>query len=60
MRQERQYENRHRGTENQRLVSGAPGKLRPTTSSSMPAIARTAISSSNQYSRATYWIRFMR
>jgi hypothetical protein len=48
------------GTENHRLVAGAPGKSRPTTSSSMPATARAAISSSNQYSRAMYRIRFTR
>ena len=45
------------GTENHKVVAGAPGESRPTTSSSMPAIARTAISSSNQYSRATCRIR---
>ena len=38
-------------------VGGAPGESRPTTSSSMPANARKATSSSNQYSRATYRIR---
>ena len=37
------------GTASQSVVAGAPGASRPTTSSSMPAMARTAISSSNQY-----------
>ena len=44
----------------QSAVGGAAGESRPTTSSSMPAIARNAISSSNQYSRATYRIRLTR
>jgi len=46
------------GMENHRVVVGAPGESRPTTSSSMPAIAMTAISSSNQYSRTRALIRF--
>jgi hypothetical protein len=41
------------GTAIHSVVGGAPGESRPTTSSSMPAIAKNAISSSNQYPRAT-------
>ena len=48
------------GMEIQSVVGGAPGASRPTTSSSMPAIARNAISSSNQYSRVTSRMRLMR
>ena len=48
------------GMANHSVVVGAPGKSRPTTSSTMPATARNATSSSNQYSRATYLIRLTR
>jgi len=39
---------------------GAPGESRPTTTSSIAAVARTAISRSNQYLRGTYLIRLTR
>jgi len=38
---------------------GAPGELRPTTTSSIAAIASRAISRSNQYFRGTDAIRLM-
>ena len=41
------------GTANHSDVLGAPGESRPMISSSMAAIPRTAISSSNQNSRAS-------
>ena len=48
------------GTVNHSVKGGAPGASRPTTSSSIPAIARNATRSSNQYSRATGPIRLTR
>jgi hypothetical protein len=48
------------GTENHSGVDGAAGELRLTTSSSIAATAITAISSSNQYSRARSLLRVMR
>lgn len=48
------------GTPNHTVVRGAAGESRPTTSSSMPAIARSAISASNPYLRASNLTRLMR
>jgi hypothetical protein len=48
-----QYKDRHgRYGDYPASCPAPPGESRPTTSSSMPAIARNAISSSNQHSRA--------
>jgi hypothetical protein len=40
------------GIETQRLIAGAPGELRPRTSSAIPARPRRPIGTSNQYFRA--------
>jgi hypothetical protein len=48
------------GTSNHSGVPGASGESRLSTSSSMPVIARNAISTSNPYLRATYPIRLTR
>ena len=53
-REERQHQHRDRRDARTTASSRAPGESRPTTSSSMPAIAKNAISSSNQYPRATF------
>ena len=50
--EERQYEDGDRRDGEPQGRGGAPGESCPTTSSSMPAIARDATSSSNQYRRA--------
>jgi hypothetical protein len=46
--------------EDVRDVGARPASRAPTTNSSMPETAMTAISSSNQYSVAALWIRVTR
>ena len=50
--EEWQHEAATAGTENHSVVGGRARRVAPTMSSSMPAIAMTATSNSNQYSRA--------